>query len=126
MRRNIPGVQSGGRAYIASFAKNVFIARNRGDLVARNIFNTCAADMANVIWAAREELGAGFTLVLNGGIFSHYPEYAEAVKALSPADINVILSDVPPLYGCVVEAMYDVGLTCNDAFKARFMADYQK
>lgn len=126
MRRNIPGIQSGGRAYIATFAKNVFIARNRGDIVARNIFNTCAADLANVVWAAKEELGNGFTLVLNGGIFTHYPEYAAAVKALSPASVNVILSDVPPLYGCVVEAMYDVGLECDAVFKAKFMADYKK
>ena len=126
MRRNIPGVQSGGRAYIASFAKNVFIARARGDIVARNIFNTCAADLANVIWAAKSELGDGFTLVLNGGIFKHYPEYAAAVKALAPADVNIILSDVPPLYGCVVEAMYDAGMNCDEAFKARFMQDYLK
>ena len=126
MRRNIPGVQSGGRAYIASFAKNVFIARDRGDIVARNIFNTCAADLANVIWAAKSELGDGFTLVLNGGIFKNYPEYAAAVKALAPADVNIILSDVPPLYGCVVEAMYDVGMKCDEMFKQRFMKDYLK
>lgn len=126
MRRNIPGIQSGGRAYIASFAKNVFIARERGDIVARNIFNTCAADLANVIWAAKGELGDGFTLVLGGGIFKNYPEYAAAVKALAPADVNIILSDVPPLYGCVVEAMYDAGMSCDEAFKERFMKDYLK
>ena len=126
MRRNIPGIQDGGRAYIASFAKNVFIARNQGDIVARNIFNTCAADLANVIWAAKSELGDGFTLILNGGIFKNFPEYAAAVKALSPADVNIILSDVPPLYGCAVEAMYDMGLRCDESFKSRFMQDYTK
>ncbi len=126
MRRNIPGVQAGGRAYIATFAKNVFIARERGDIVARNIFNTCAADLANVIWAAKGELGDGFTLVLNGGIFKHYPEYARAVMALAPADVNIVLSDVPPLYGCAVEAMYDVGLWCDESFKSAFMNGYTK
>lgn len=123
---NLVEIYAKGRSYVASFAPNVFYARRRGDLVARNIFNTCAADMANVVWAAYRELGEPFDLVLNGGIFAHFPEYAEAVRALSPPDIRVILSDAPPIYGCAVEAMHDVGLSCSDEFKKRFLTDYEK
>ena len=115
-----------GRPYIASFATAVFEARRRGDAVARRIFNLCASELADVIWSAYEELGSGFSIVFNGGIFSHFPEYRDAVKALAPRDICVVYSDVPPVYGCVVEAMYDIGLACDASFKENFLHSYQE
>lgn len=123
---NMVGIYAKGRAYVASFANTVFEARRRGDVVARNIFNTCATDLAGVIWAAYKQMGHGFDLVMNGGIVTHYPEYAAAVKALGPYDVNVIFSDVPPVYGAAVEAMYDMGLDCDDSFKQTFLAGYNK
>jgi N-acetylglucosamine kinase-like BadF-type ATPase len=123
---NLVEIYAKGRPFVASFAHNVFLARRQGDLVARNIFNTCAADMANVVWSAYKRLGGPFTLVLNGGIFRNFPEYAKAVQALSPADVTFIFSDVPPIYGGAVEAMYDAGLPVTDAFRKKFLADYGK
>lgn len=122
---NMAEIYEKGRPYVASFAKNVFIARDRGDFTARRIFNECAADMANVVWAAYREMGP-YTVVLNGGIFRNYPEYARAVRALSPSDVNFIFSELPPLYGCAVEAMHDLGLECGEDFKRRFLEDYEK
>ena len=121
---NLVEIYAKGRAYVASFANCVFVARRQGDLVARNIFNTCAADMANVIWSAYRELGGAFDLVLNGGIFRNFPEYAKAVRALSPPDVRFIFSDVPPIYGCAVEAMHDAGLTCDKSLQTRFLDGY--
>ena len=120
----LPTVYSGGRSYVASFARAVFEARRLGDVTARRIFNTCAADIADVIWAARREIGEGFRIVFNGGIFSNFPEYAEAVRSLAPSDIEVIYSNVPPIYGCAVEAMYSIGLSCDEGFKNEFMRSY--
>lgn len=124
MWNNLVEIHTKGRAYIASFARTVFEARRRGDKVARHIFNTCAVDLSNVIWAAYERLGGPFPIVFNGGIFANYPEYAKAVRALAPDDIEVIYSDVPPVYGAAVEAMYDIGLTCDRSFRDRFMEGY--
>ena len=121
---NMVEIHAKGRSYVASFAHNVFEARRLGDIVARNIFNTCATDLSNVIWGAYKEMGGGFNLVMNGGIVTNYPEYAAAIKALAPPDVNVIVSDVPPIYGCAVEAMYDMGLDCDDHFKKVFLANY--
>jgi N-acetylglucosamine kinase-like BadF-type ATPase len=121
---NMVGIYAKGRAYVASFARTVFEARRRGDVVARGIFNTCATDMANVIWGAYSRMGGGFDLVLNGGIVTNFPEYAAAIRALAPPDINVIFSNVPPVYGCAVEAMYDVGNDCSTAFRERFLEGY--
>ncbi len=121
---NMVGIYAKGRAYVASFANTVFEARRQGDVVARQIFNTCATDLANVIWGAYKRMGGGFDLVMNGGIVTHYPEYAAAIKALAPADINIIFSNVPPVYGCAVEAMYDAGTACDETFRETFLADY--
>jgi N-acetylglucosamine kinase-like BadF-type ATPase len=123
---NLVEIYAGGRAYVASFAPTVFQARQAGDLVARQIFNTCAADLANVVWSARKRLGCAFELVLNGGIFTHFPEYAEAVRALSPTDVTFVYADVPPIYGGAVEALWQVGLTPDAEFRARFMCDYRQ
>ena len=122
--KELTSIYAGGRPYVASFAPCVFQARNAGDHVARRIFNRCAADLADLTWAAREKLGGGYTLVLNGGIFHNFPEYANAVKAGAPKDVNIILSNVPPIYGCAVEALYDLGLSCSDDFRETFLSCY--
>ena len=67
------------------------------------------------------------TIILNGGIFRNYPEYAAAVIAASPKDVHFICSDLPPIYGSAVEAMYDIGqISLPDTFKSNFMGSYGK
>ncbi len=114
-----------GRGYVATYADCVFKARDMGDIEARRIFNELAADLADVIWAAYKRMGAPFTLIMNGGIVTHHPEYADAIRALAPKDVTYIFSDVPPAYGCAVEAMYDLGLECDDSFKETFLRTYE-
>lgn len=118
-------IYAGGRAYIASFAECVFRARQMGDITARRIFNRCASDLSDLIWAACKELGDHYDLILNGGIFRNFPEYAEVIKAQAPKGVNMILSDLPPIYGCAVEAMHDLGLTGDETFRKNFMESYQ-
>lgn len=119
-------VYEGGRSYIASFAHVLFEARNKGDTVARRIFNEGAADLADVLWAEYNKTGKPFDVIFNGGIFKNYPEYAEAVKALAPPNLNYCFSDVPPVLGGAVEAMYDIGIEADDKFKKTFLDCYEK
>ena len=114
-----------GRAYVASFAHVMFEARNRGDVVARRIFNECASDLADVIWAQYKKNGGAFDLIFNGGIFRNYPEYADAVKALAPKDMRIFFADVSPVYGGAVEALYDIGIKADEKFRERFMSSYE-
>ncbi len=114
-----------GRAYIASFADCVFKARDMGDVVARRIFSECASDLADVVWGAYKKLGTPFKLVLNGGIMRNYPEYAKAIIALSPKEVTFIMSDVPPVYGCAVEAMHDLSRPVDKSFKSNFLRTYK-
>jgi N-acetylglucosamine kinase-like BadF-type ATPase len=123
--KDFPAIYDGGRAFIASFAECVFRAREMGDITARRIFNRCASDLSDLIWAAYKDLGGPYDLILNGGIFRNFPEYADVVRAQSPKDVRMILSDIPPIYGCAVEAMHDLGLTCDENFKKNFMASYK-
>ena len=119
-------VYEGGRSYIASFAHVLFEARNKGDTVARRIFNEGAAELADVIWAQYNKSGGPFDLIFNGGIFRNYPEYADAVKALAPKDMRITFGEVAPIYGCSVEALYDIGIRADEAFREKFMESYEE
>lgn len=115
-----------GRAYVASFAHVMFEARNKGDIVARRIFNECASDLADVIWAQYKKNGGPYDLIFNGGIFRNYPEYADAVKAMAPKDMRIFFADVSPVYGGAVEALYDIGIRADEAFREKFMSSYEE
>lgn len=115
-----------GRPYIASFARVIFEAHRAGDKVAAQIFDECVSDLSELVHTARSRLGRAYTLVLNGGIFRSFPEYAEALKDASPRDVSFIDSDAPPVLGCAVEAMWDAGFPCTEAFRRNFLSDYQR
>lgn len=115
-------IYRGERPYIATFAHTVFEARAMGDPVACAIFDEGARDLAEIAHAAARRLGKPFDLVLNGGIFASFPEYAKAVGAYCPAEAHIIYSDVPPIYGGAVEAMYELGLSCDERFRNTFWA----
>ena len=117
----LPEIYAGGRPAFAAFARTVFAARKQGDAVAERIFDGCADDLAEMVCTAHRR-SAISSLILNGGIFQHFPEYAEALGQRIPAGIALVSSDVPPLYGAVTEALYDAGLACSPGFKQRFFA----
>ena len=122
---HLPTLYAKGRPYIASLAGIIFAARKAGDRVAAQIFEECIDDLNELVWTAHRRLGGAYELVLNGGIFQSFPEYVQALKALTPPDVTMIDSDAPPVYGCAVEAMWDAGYPCDETFKQRFMAGYR-
>lgn len=115
-----------GRPYVASFAGCVFEARRRGDAAAEKIFDSCSSDLAELVSTARRREGKPLTVVLNGGVFSNYPEYAEAVKKKSPADTTFAESGMPPVYGCAVEALYSADVAADEKFRETFAASLRK
>jgi len=113
-------IYSQGRPFVASFAPYVFEARKQGDEKASRIFDACTSDLAELVWTAQKREGHPMTVVFNGGVFEHFPEYAEAVKSKCPAGTTVIFGDAKPIYGCAVEALYAAGYTCDEDFKKQF------
>ena len=76
--------------------------------------------MNELLIAGAEEFDAPFTAVLNGGVFTHFPEYTQALREAAPEKACLMMSDVPPVFGCAVEAMYSMGIRTDEAFKGRF------
>jgi len=121
----IPDIYAGGRAYIASFARNVFIGRKMGDKVCRDIFEMGSKELADLTWAAAGHSEPGVDIIMSGGIFINFPEYVAAVKAKCSPHFNMIRADVPPIFGCAKEAVWRHGGIVDDAFKAKFRAEYE-
>jgi len=126
MENHIETLYKKGRPYIASFAGIVFEARRAGDHAAAQIFDKCIRDLNELVWTAYRRLGGAYTLVLNGGIFRNFPEYAEALKACAPKDVTMVDSDAPPILGCAVEAMWDADFPCTGNFRQNFIESYSK
>jgi hypothetical protein len=77
-------------------------------------------------WGAERTLQKEFSVVMNGGIFKAYPAYAQMVIAKASPLAKMIVAEVPPVYGCVLEAMADAGYECDHTFKETFMNEYQE
>lgn len=122
----IPDIYAGGRAYIASFARCVFTGCKMGDAVSRDIFDRGAQALATLTWTAEKHAGQPFDVVLSGGIFLRYPEYVEAVIQKGSPRMRLLQAEVPPVFGCVKEAVWRHGGTVDDAFKARFLREYNE
>lgn len=122
----IPDIYAGGRAYIASFARCVFAARQADDNVARDIFERGSQALSELTWTADRHAGKEFSVVLSGGIFLSYPEYVEAVVAKGSPRMKLIRADVAPVFGCAKEAVWRNGSTVDAAFEERFMREYRE
>ena len=92
----------------------------RAEHAAQVIFDDCADDLAEMVNTGYRRSGVD-RLVLNGGIFRHFPEYVDAVRQRIPERITLVLSDVPPLLGAAAEALYDAGCPFDESFRKRFL-----
>ena len=70
--------------------------------------------------------GGVVTVVMNGGIFHAYPHYAEAVRKKASPRANMILADVPAIYGAFVEALWQGNVRADEETRRQFMADYER
>ncbi len=119
-------VYSGGRAKIASFAGLIFEGNAMSDRVCHQIIDQEATKLAELTWPAEKHFPGEFSVVMNGGIFTAFPDYANLVKVKASPRAKMILAEVPPVYGSVVEAMADAGHECDEEFKKTFMAEYRE
>lgn len=113
-----------GRAYIASFAHLVFEGRAMGDRICHEVIDRGSTRLAELTWASERCFEGDFPVVMGGGIFAAYPDYAEMVKAKASSRAVMVVSQAPPVYGAAVEAMADGGCECGEAFRERFLREY--
>ena len=122
---NVPAIYSGGRPYIASFAHCVFEGRRQGDAVSREIFERGSTALSELTWAAERYFQGDFDVVMSGGIFAAFPEYAQSVMAKSSPRARMIRADVPPVFGCALETVLRGGAELPQDFRETFLKSYR-
>ena len=119
-------IYSGGRPFIASLAHTVFEGAAMKDASCIAILEEGSSCLAELAAAAALHFKGEFPVVMNGGILRSYPNYAAMVQAKAPVRARMILSDAPPVYGAVVEALWQTGADAAETFKQTFMDDYRR
>lgn len=121
---SLADIYAGGRPFIASLACTVFEGMARGDTVCRKIVEEGAFALSELTHVAARYFEGEFPVVMTGGILSSYPEYAALVRKNAAPNARMIMSSAPPVYGALVEAMWQHGKESNDRTRQCFMADY--
>ena len=123
---SLANIYAGGRSYIASFAHTVFEGMEMGDAVCRRIVEESAYKLSELTFAAEKYFPGEFPVVMSGGIFRAYPKYVQLVCAKASPKARMILAVVPPVYGALVEAMWQNGQTADAAVQRNFMGSIQR
>lgn len=87
------------RAFVASFAAQVFEAYSKGDKVAEKILTENAKALATLINHALDRFGHSFKVVLSGGIVSHSDVFVTMLKEYLPHGISPIVPKYPQSLG---------------------------
>lgn len=124
-RSRIYDQETGGRRYIASFARVVFRGWEMGDEVCRQIIDLGAEKQAMLVRAAAKHFDGEFTVVLSGGLHLHIPAYTELIRSKCPPQAKLLRATVPPVCGGAMEAMMDLGVTPDDTTRQNFMSTYE-
>lgn len=122
---SLADIYAGGRPFIASLACTVFEGMAMGDAVCRKIVEEGAMALSELTHVAARHFEGEFPVVMTGGILSSYPEYAALVRKNAAPNARMMMSLAPPVYGALVEAMWQNGMEANDETRRRFMADYE-
>lgn len=124
MKAGFADIYAGGRPYIASFAGLVFEGAEQGDAICQQILEKGSDDLAELTWAAEKHFEGEFPIVMSGGIFGYFRHYADMVRRKSTPRAKMIYAKSPPVYGALVEACYQCGITLTDDVWDRFMKQY--
>lgn len=126
LRQSFSEIYSGGRPFIASLAHTVFEGADMGDRACMEILDEGSTRLAELTAAAASHFLGEFPVVMNGGILTSYPNYAAMVRAKASSRARMILAQEPPVYGAVVEALWQTGAAATEEFKRAFMSDYRR
>ncbi|MBQ1257263.1 MAG: hypothetical protein IIW08_00285 [Clostridia bacterium] len=127
-RDAIPQIYEGGKHYIASFARVAFDAFEKGDKIAASIIYDAAEALASHLHACLTHVTNFPTVcVAAGGVISN-DRFFEIVREKLGDDLNrmrILRPVLPPVYGALVKAARDVGISTDKAFKETFMKDFE-
>lgn len=104
---HLPRFYSGGKRYIAGFARLVFEAREKGDDVAQKILDRNISHIVRIIQAAAAQLpGNRKEVLLTGGLIDAQQSLLLPMleQALGP-NYHLVCNRQPPVYGALRMAM---------------------
>jgi len=119
----IPEIYRKGKQFIASFAPLVFEAEAKGDKVASDILDECAAELALLVKAGAKHLNGPknlkdskelknfkksnvlYKVVLAGGLWKSGDALMNRFKSNLSEEFILIQPELPPVFGAVIEAL---------------------
>ena len=119
----ITAVYSGGKPYIAKFARAVFSSYKVGDENASAIIDNNAKALAKLLNLGVKLHGAKPLAIASGGIFEHYSDII--IPHINKySDVKLKVNSLPPVYGacknaCLIESI-DIPREFYDNFKKTY------
>lgn len=120
---NISAVYSGGRPYIADFARTVTELAAAGEETSLQILRENAARLAMLLRTAIQQYGEPSQIV-GGGSFLGCELYRNMIQ--ERANVIIEIPALPPAYGACVETLRLEGLAPTDTFHENFMSSYRR
>ena len=122
---NLGEIYEGGKAFVATFAPLVLQAKE--DEVAKTIVQRSIEDLGKMVVAASSHLEKKeiIPVVLTGSLWKSETIY-QGVKQFLGEKYQLIMPEVSPVYGAVVEAALEVGWTVDEKFQQNFQVTYKK
>lgn len=116
-------IYAGGRVFIASLVSAVFEARRLGDSVATQIVDRGIGCLSELVNTASKYYSDKFPVAVGGGLFKAFPEYLKLLTEAVTPMAELMRADVCPAYGCIVEAMWKLGISTSESFRENFYLD---
>ncbi|MBP3333225.1 MAG: XRE family transcriptional regulator [Clostridia bacterium] len=125
IRSVLGSVYSRDKSYVASFAKFVFEAYEKGDKKAEEIIDESAKRLAQLLNVAVARYGAKPKAISGGGLFEHYGDIMLG-HISKYTSVEIIIPSCPPLYGACKQArlLSDGNIPSN--YYANFMESYKE
>ncbi|MBQ8741977.1 MAG: XRE family transcriptional regulator [Clostridia bacterium] len=121
----VSDLYAGGKPYIASLADTVFEAYAENDPDAVSIIEKSARHLGELLELGVNTYKAKPCAVASGGIFEHHSKIMlERIKEYT--DTEVILCDLPPIYGACRIARGLLEKDCHTDFYSNFKNSYRR
>ncbi|MBO2517650.1 MAG: hypothetical protein CW338_10380 [Clostridiales bacterium] len=122
----IAGFYAGGRTEISDFASILLDAAKANDVVACKQLEDAASAVADMIAAAGRKLNCSLIRVALSGYMWENRTYYEAVDRHVGNYCQLLIPDMPKVYGAAVQAAQHAGLKPGREFRKTFAASYSE
>lgn len=119
-------IYSMGKDYIASFARTVFDAYEKGDEAAEKIIHDSIVYLADTVNHALKETSCEKNVVISGGLSAHSDILGKILDEKLPSDVKVMIPELPQIYGACLACLNEcaMGEYATEEFEENFKKDY--